>query len=1093
VTGKPRGAIRLGAFVLLVAACGTEHDPSAPAVRELSLPPDGRTDVEMAAQEIHQYPVSRAAGQYFAVVVHQEGVDLVLELRDPSGRPILTVDSPTGPAELERLGVLAETAGVYHLEARPFGGGEPRGAYGLEVRALRNAEPEDHLRAEAYLELVRGAALRPSADEAAATRAVRHLRRAAGLWSRLDDARGLGVALYELGHALRSLPGRDDEALATWEECLEPLTEAGSVWYPANALHLMGEVRLGNGLRGDRGETRAALESYLRALALRRRAGDRAGEARTLNQVGLVHKLLGEPQKALVRYDEAIALWERLGRPFAQARPRHNRGKVYLSLGRLDDAERDFSKALDLRRRQGNRLESAKAMTALAQVAEARSRGPEARRSAEARESALRAALEHDRQALSIFREERDLTGQGTALAGIGGASAGLGRTRGARESFRRALEIFRQLGDRREQGLAFLDIGSLLAGEGRHEEALAQYERSLGLFDEVLDRADRAATLSWMAASHRALGRLDRATEVLASAVALVEHHRTRTPSPGFRATYLATKQNYFRLFVDLLMERHERDPAGGFAARALEVHERSRARSLLETVSETGADPVRRADSHLVERERSLEAEIGRLQQHRLSLPAGGERAVDPRAGIEDTLRESLRQLELVRARIRSIAPAAGELPRTRPLTVPAIRRLLDEETVLLEYCLGPERSFVWALTVDGLSARELPPRHEIEPLALEAYALLSELPRREGRRRSAELLASLGESLVAPVAPLLAAHRRLLIVADGALQYLPFAALPDPTPGVDAAPLAARHELIHLPSASVLESLRRRSASRSPPDGLVAIVADPVFGPEDPRLTDAPGSAPAHSYPRLERTRTEAEAILRLVSPEESFAAFGFEATEDLLTGDVVGDYRILHLATHGEIDDAGGQVSRLVFSLIGPDGEPREGLLHAHELHRLHLASELVVLSACRTALGDEVSGEGLVGLTQGFFNAGASRLLVSLWAVDDAATAELVEAFYRQLLDGDPPPAALRAAQEAVRRRPAWRSPYFWAPFVLQGDWRWPESGARTTPGDQAPGGVPPAPAFPEDELSVSSPPSESLGSMPSCTRASASW
>lgn len=1035
-----RGAAHLGAFVLLISACGTERPVSEPAIRERTLPPSGRIDVAMHEPKVHRYPVPLTAGQYFEVAAHQRGVDLVLELQDPAGRPILTVDGPTGPAEVERLGALAATDGLHHLEARPFGVPEDGGGYVLEVLALRNAEPTDRLRAEAYRELARGAAFRRDSGEEASKQAIHPLRRAADLWERLDDPRNLGIALYELGHALRSLPAGDDEALAAWTECLRPFAEAGSVWYPANAHHLMGEIQ------GGRGEPEAALESYQRALALRREAGDEAGEARTLNQIGLTYKLLGEPQKALVHYDEAIELWERLGRPYAQARPRHNRGKVYLALGRLNDAERDFSKALELRRRQGNRLESAKARTALAQVAEARSRGLEAGRSAETRESALRAALEHYRGALAIFREERDLSGQGIALAGIGGVSAALGRTEPARATFREALEVFRELGDRREQGLALLDIGSLLAGDGRHEEALLRYERSLDLFDEVLDRTDRAATLSWMAASHRALGRLNRATELLASAVDLIEHHRTRTPSPQHRSAYLATKQNYFRLLVDLLMERHERSPAGGFAARALEIHERSRARSLLETLSETGVDPVRGVDPRLAERAGSLESEIARLQQRRLASPAVGGRPVDERVAIEETLRERLRELELVHARIRSAAPAAGALPRTRPLTVPEIRRLLDEETVLLEYSLGPERSFVWALTADGLSTRQLPPRHEIESLVLEAYALLSELPRREGHRRSAKLLASLGESLVAPVAPHLAAHRRLLIVADGALQYLPFAALPDPAGGANAPPLAARHELVHLPSASVLESLRRRSESRRPPDGLVAIVADPVFGPEDPRLkgasrADAPETAPR--YPRLARTRDEAESILRLVSPDESFAAFGFDATEDLVTGDLVGEYRILHLATHGEIDDAGGELSRLVFSLVGPDGEPRDGFLHAHELHRLRIRNELVVLSACQTALGDEVSGEGLAGLTQGFFNAGASRLLVSLWAVDDAATAELVEAFYRHLLDGDPPATALRAAQEAVRRRGAWRSPYFWAPFVLQGDWRWP--------------------------------------------------
>jgi CHAT domain-containing protein len=254
-----------------------------------------------------------------------------------------------------------------------------------------------------------------------------------------------------------------------------------------------------------------------------------------------------------------------------------------------------------------------------------------------------------------------------------------------------------------------------------------------------------------------------------------------------------------------------------------------------------------------------------------------------------------------------------------------------------------------------------------------------------------------------------------------------------------------------------------LRRETAGRPPAPRTLALLADPVFQADDPRLVSAGGDRVAASADggqtrgllspagrdagpgdlrRLRFSRREGEAIASLVPAEERFLAYDFDASRQALLTAGLADYRYLHLATHALVDDREPQRTSLVFSLVDAAGTPRNGYLRLHDVYALDLNAELVTLSACETALGREVRGEGLVGLARGFMFAGARRVVASLWSVQDRATAELMRRFYAAMLeDGLPPAAALRAAQVSMLGEPRWSDPYFWAPFVLQGEWR----------------------------------------------------
>jgi CHAT domain-containing protein len=342
-----------------------------------------------------------------------------------------------------------------------------------------------------------------------------------------------------------------------------------------------------------------------------------------------------------------------------------------------------------------------------------------------------------------------------------------------------------------------------------------------------------------------------------------------------------------------------------------------------------------------------------------------------------------------------------------------------------------------------------------------------------------------------ILGPVASQLR-DKRLLIVSDGALAYIPFSTLPEPDGAntsasaisATAEPLVVNHEIVSLPSASVLAVLRQQEQGRKPAPNTVALLADPVFDRSDPRViapkTAQPSSASAYNalqvragpsdallespsstglltrsatdiglsrngelrLPRLRFTRREADEILAVTPESMGKKAVDFDASRTMATSPELGQYRILHFATHGLLDSAHPELSGLVFSMVDKKGRPQNGFLELQDIYNLNLPADLVVLSACETGLGKEISGEGLVGLTRGFMYAGASRVVASLWRVSDVGTAELMGAFYTSMeKDGLPPAAALRAAQIKLWKQKRWNNPYYWAAFQIHGEWK----------------------------------------------------
>ncbi|HZF38060.1 MAG TPA: CHAT domain-containing protein, partial [Blastocatellia bacterium] len=584
------------------------------------------------------------------------------------------------------------------------------------------------------------------------------------------------------------------------------------------------------------------------------------------------------------------------------------------------------------------------------------------------------------------------------------------------------------------------------------------------------------AATLLGIARAEQKLGNLSRARQTIEQAIGIVESLRAGIHGQDFRASYFASRQEYYESYIDILMEQHKQNIAAGGDAVAFEVSERARARSLLELLRESRIDIRQGVDSSLLERERSLQQLLNAKAAAQVNL-LNREHTPEQADAATKEIAAITAEYEEIQAQIRARSPRYAALTQPQPLGLAEIQQQsLDEDTLLLEYSLGENRSYLWLVSQRSIDSYKLPPRAELEAATRRVYELLT-ARQKHGAPPDRQLIAeakTLSRMLLGPAAPQLGG-KRLVVVAPGALAYLPFAALPAPEdkkrPAGDYEPLIAKHEVVSVPSASVLSVIRREMEGRQRATKSVAVLADPVFEESDPRLASAKngnssGETPAApaadaelseltrairtmdfpdaraGFTRLAFSRREAESIIALTPGGTGLKATDFSASRALAMSRELSQYRILHFATHGLLNSERPELSGLVFSLIDQEGKPQDGFLRLHEIYNLQLNADLIVLSACETGLGKEIKGEGLIGLTRGFMYAGAPRVVASLWSVDDLATAELMKLFYQRMLkDGLPAGAALRAAQLELSREKRWASPYFWAGFVLHGEWK----------------------------------------------------
>ena len=1019
-----------------------------------AIGPGSSIERELKGGEAHIFRLNLLSGQFLRVVVNQKGIDVAVILSGPDGKQLAYVDNPNGQWGPEPVVTVAEISREHRLEVRSPNKNDAAGRYEIKVVELREATAKDKDLVAADRAFEEGQKFFKQRTTASQREAIEKLKQALALLQS-NEARDrqaimlnmLAVAYYNSGE-IQTAVVHFRRALPLFQAEGDRLTEAKILNYLGGASDISGDLQ-------------AALRYYDQALQILRAEKNQALEAVLLNNIGKIYFDFADWEKALEYYSRALHLFGTLNNQRSAANTLRNIGSVYVNLGDPNKGVEFHQQALGLQRTVADKAGEALTLTLMG-FAQERLDNPQQ-------------ALEYYTQALQLQRATGDRRWEAITLGRIGSTYSTIGDQQKALEYNQQSLELIRKVGERRYEAMALGNIGDAYALSGQPQKGKEYYDQALTLFRNLDDRNSMARMLQGLARVERGMNNLNDARSRMEGALSEIEKVRSRIGSQQSRASYLATLQSAYTFYIDLLMQMHRLNPAEGHDAEALQVSERARTRSLLEMLTEARVNIRAGVDAALLEREHSLIQLLNAKAQRQIQLLGQKNTAVQL-AALSKEISELEDQYQQVQVAIRKSSPGYASLTQPQPLGLKEIQTQLDQGTILLEYSLGEERSYVWAVTRNSLKTYELPKREQIEKAARLVYDLLTARSQSKAAETSPQKQARIAETdsqllnaskelsqmVLGPIGPELGAER-LVIVADGSLQYVPFAALPVPAKS-SVSRLIQDHEIVSLPSASALAIQRQGLRNRKPAPNAVAVIADPVFSATDERLgartkTIAPKQAQANESAntriiehladdsgliirRLKFTRQEADQILAEAPRGKNFRAIDFKANRAAATGGELSKYRYVHFATHGYIDSERPDLSAIVLSLVDEYGRPQDGFLHAREIYNLNLPAELVVLSACETGLGKEIKGEGLVGLTRGFMYAGARRVVVSLWNVNDKATAELMARFYRGMLREDKTPAAaLRTAQMEMSRQRQWRSPYYWAAFVLQGEWK----------------------------------------------------
>ena len=1056
-----------------------------------------RAKRSISPQEIHEYTICLESNQYLHLKVKSSKIELVETITRSDGQriPYARFNFPDGFS----IKIFTEQSDSLRVQfAAP--GQEKKANYFITLEELREATTRDKSEVTAKIKYDEAFLLEEKGDDKSLQVALQKYSESLKVWqtnkdhkmiiktlqrlgetcfkasdfqgmqiyynrarrqSRLNgDQNSAATALYKIGVAKMN-KNEYFEALDSFEEALEQsqqlnlcsleadiLTSIGQIYTEfndyeggieyaeksleirrsldeeekiASALLVLGDAYL------NYGESQKALDYYHEALRLHRKSGDQQGEAILLGSIGWVYDQFSQYDTALDYYQQSLAISEDIGYRFGKAWIVKLSGDIHRKVGDYEMAIEKYNISLDLCRQMGVRVGEASNYSNLAMVY---------------------VEMDSTERALNLLNQ---------------------------------ALVIMLQINDREGEARSLNKIGRVYARSGDYIKAIDYHKQALAVAQTIHDPRLFQRTYFDLGKQERRAGNIELAKEYIEKSLQIADSLRSSVLSQKMRASYFASIHSCYDELILLYMQQHRQYPNAGYDHLALQVSEKSRCQSLLEMLNEGQVDLRAGVDPALLEREHLVRQQLNARERQRQRM-ANEKSDSDVLASLEKEIRTLLNEHESLETRIRQEQPRFAAIEKAEALPCEKIQTdVLDDSTMLIEYALNEEQSFAWMITSDSIKSFELPAARLIEETARLVYQNLiarnvsfnneSADQRRTRIHNSDEQLYVTMSDLSAMILSPMAGHfnkPRLVFICDEILQYIPMSALPKPggakKQNVAYDPLVNDYWILTAPSASALSLIREEKAGSDSAEHFLTIFADPVFSADDPRFKTSLPAMDEHSaqmgnddldvalresgvgtrsdLSRLPFSRMEASDIMNLTENRDCQCFMDFDANCSRAISPELSYFKIIHFATHGMMNSAHPELSGLVLSLYDEQGQPQNGYLRLQDIYHMHLNADLVVLSACQTALGKNVRGEGLIGLTRGFMYAGAPRVVASLWKVDDEATAELMKLFYGNMLKKKMAPAeALQKAQIKIQKQKRWQSPYYWAAFVMQGDWQ----------------------------------------------------
>lgn len=1038
------------------------------------------TSVELKPKQIQTVPISLDKDQVARVHLHVEGGLMGIRANLPGKeRPVWKIDMGRG------------TQITYIV------GGSGEGQYSLELSSL---EQEKLVRASVVIDPPKPADeasidLRDAEDALANADLVRNRAKSAlpgldavksydqalALATKLSDTPLTRLILTQKARFLIFRQNKFEDAHALLEQAVA-LPPAGDTAQQALAWKTLSTVRY------DLGEYLAAIKAARTSLDLYRTTGDLYWQGIVLGNLSSDYEELGQADEALAAAKEALHdaeqehdpagvvyclaqvanLYRQQGdlegalhafheglewvghvdyAPLVEAEIQKDLGLFYAQIGDWDQAAHTLNRCLQLEGKQNDPV-SLEARGILADVMQHQGRLHDAvAQDTTAIDVARALALKHEESALLLKRASAQLLLKHTAEATADIEAA----TLLASELSAVPLQI--------EAAIASGD--ALLPSDAKAAED--SYRKALQLAERTGEREQQSAALAGLARAQQRQGHLEDAATSIEAALKILETSRGRLESRELQVTYFALHRLWYELAVDLCMQLHPQHPGKGYAQLAFDYTERARARSLLDTLYASGYSSSLPIPENLRE---ALARNRQAISDQQSLLSHSTQQASNDAALKLQSLYRAQETLEAqIEAQMQSSDHRLSSLLTVHTADIQLLQhQLLEDRSILLSYWIGNSHSYRWTITSSNVQVDSLPSRNELDRTILPLEHILrarrstpipgEDIATYASHQQTYEAgletaLTHAGSTLLSRIPP---STHSIFVVSDGSLMSLPFAALRVPNDATTSYAIR-KYAFFAEPSASVAVYLKQHPTAESSLH--IAVFADPVFSRNDPRITATPRLTPAANgrilfanMPRLTGSREEARQILHLAPSGVVTLRTGFDATPEQVRSLATTNASILHFATHTVAVSGHPEISGIALSMINRDGNDQDGIFWLKDIYELHLPVSLVVLSGCTTDNLNNDPGEGLNSIARAFFFSGVHSVIGSLWTVDDKATSQLMEAFYRNLLvDHKRADEALRSAQLKLLSDPQTNSPAAWAPFVLGG---WPAAYATNT-------------------------------------------
>ena len=837
------------------------------------------------------------------------------------------------------------------------------------------------------------------------SQATENFERALSWWKKDGDFEGQAKALLELAYAYMT----NDELLVGLQKAEESLrisNEINNLQYRTLAQNATGV------LKSKLGKKQEALNIFLKSEKEFPDGVNSLEKGDMYNHLAGIYYDLSDLQLALKYRKKALEIFQKVKNPFAQLATLSKLGIITFQLGDEAKGLEYFDRGFDL----ANQINSGYYRSVFAQ-------------------DLGNLYFERDKQKALTY--------------------------------FRTALPRFEKLRIRTHIAIIQSQIGAIYQSRGMLNLAKQYFDSSLKLNRETKNKFAEAQNLYYLASNYKIENDEWTALKLTKRSLEIVENLNSDIANSDLKRTYFSNVYDRYELYINLLMQRYKPSQNGDFAIQALQASEKARSRSLLENLHLSKTNFTRDASPESVEKEEELLTLLN-MKTSKLTELLSGDAGKAEIESIEGEIRNSQQELEEIRAELKQKSPIYSAIKDPPLFNVGEFQsKVLDENSVLLEFSLGKEESYLWVVGKTEFNSYVLPPRDQIESRIERLRALLDQNVKRpdekvndfqtrvaeaeaeylrEARALSIDLLGQAADKL---------AGKRLIVVADGKIHYFPLAALPFPNSTTDD-PILLTNEVVYEPSAAALMLIKNNASTRTLPQKDLFLVSDPVFSKADERLLENGGSNSGFvttvlgsfrsfdsldSLPRLPASMDEANSITQVVSSSVTTARSGFAANRENVLNAGIADYKVVHFATHGLLDEKRPELSGIVLSLFDEAGKVQDGgFIRLQDVYGMNLNADLVVLSACDTGLGKEIKGEGLMSLNNAFLQAGAKSVVSSLWRVEDTATKQLMTDFYRGMAaDGLTSSEALRQAQINLYKDPRFASPFYWASFTAQGN------------------------------------------------------